>query len=413
MTASIHRNRRARLLGASLLASGAMLAPALGHAQMSDDVIKIGLMTSLTGPYSGNGGVGVIAAARLAIDEFGGKINGKPIELLTLDDQNKPDIGLDTARKWLDVDKIDAMLNGSASSIALGVQTLMKERQKPVMYAGPVTADLTGKACSPMGMQFQPDTYAMPKAGVRALMSQGLNTFFFITVDYTFGASLQESATRFINESGGKVVGSVKHPLGTSDFSSYLLQAQASGAKAIVVLSAGLDLSNALKQASEFRIAKGGQAVSVFGMTINNVTAMGLEAAQGLRITAPFYWDHNEATRAWSKRFMERYKEGVPTYIMAGAYSAVLHYLKAVAATGTDAGPAVAAKMKSTPINDVLFKDIKIREDGQVMLPLYSVEVKTPQESKGKFDYYKLGAPVPPEQAFRPMSEGGCDFVKK
>ena len=402
-------------LRASMTAVAAMLALGAGsaQAQISDDVVRIGAMADLSGPYSGNGGPGSVLAARMAIEDFGGTVAGKKIELLSVDDQNKPDVGLNAARNWLDTDKVDAIVGGSASSIAFGVQTLMKERKKPYLIAGTVSADLTGKACSPMGVQFLVDTYSLPKAGVQLLIDKGIKDFFFITVDYAFGAALENEATRFIKAAGGKVVGAVKHPLGATDFSSYLLQAKASGAKAIVILNAGQDLSNALKQAAEFRIARGGQSISVFGMTINSVTAMGLETAAGLHITVPFYWDQDEATRAWSKRFMERNNGVVPTYIMAGVYSAVTHYLKAVKAANTDDGPAVMAKMKAMPVNDFMTKNAPIREDGQVMRAVYPVQVKTPAESKYKYDYYKIGAPIPAEQIFRPLSEGGCDFVKK
>ncbi len=408
-------NPTQRRLRATFTAVAAVLALASGtaQAQISDDVVRIGVMGDISGPYSGNGGPGSVLAAKMAIEDFGGKVNGKNIELLSVDDQNKPDVGLNAARKWLETDKVDAIVGGSASSIALGVQTLMKEKQKPYLIAGTVSSDLTGKACSPMSIQFLVDTYSLPKAGVQLLINKGIKDFYFVTVDYAFGAALQAEATRFIQAAGGKVVGSVKHPLGATDYSSYLLQAQSSGAKAIVILNAGLDLSNALKQASEFRIAKSGQAVTVFGMTINSVSAMSLETAQGLNITVPFYWDQDDATRAWSKRFMERNSGVVPTYIMAGVYSAVTHYLKAVRDTNTDAGPAVMAKMKATPVNDFMTKNAQIREDGQVMRAVYPVEVKTPAESKGKYDFYKIGSAIPGEQIFRPMSEGGCDFVKK
>jgi branched-chain amino acid transport system substrate-binding protein len=234
-----------------------------------------------------------------------------------------------------------------------------------------------------------------------------------VTVDYAFGAALQSAATSFIEAGGGRVLGSVKHPLGATDFSSYLLQAQASGAKAIVILNAGADVSNALKQAAEFKIARGGQAISVFGMTINSVTAMGQDVAAGLNITVPSYWDRDDESRAWSKRFMDRNNGVVPTYIMMGVYSAMTHYLKAVQAAGTDAGPAVVARMKNTRINDPFMKNVAIREDGQVMRPLLPVEVKPVSASKSKFDYYKIGTPIPAEKIFRPLAEGGCDFVKK
>lgn len=394
---------------ALLAATGA--APAT--AQVSDDVVRIGIMGDMAGPYSGNGGPGSVLAARMAIEDFGGKVNGKPIELLTVDDQNKPDVGLNAARKWLDVDKVDAIVGGSASSIALGVSSLMKEKQKPYLVAGTVTDLLTGKNCSPMNVQFLVDTYSLPKAGVKTLLGQGIKSFYFITVDYAFGAALQAAATKFIEEGGGKVLGSVKHPLGATDFSSYLLQAQASGAKAIVILNAGLDLSNALKQASEFKIADGGQSVSVFGMTINSVAAMGQNVAKGLTFTNAWYWDRTDESRAWAARFMPRYNNQPPTYIMAGTYSAVTHYLKAVQAAGTDAGPEVMAKIKATPINDMTAKNVMIREDGQTMRPVYAVRVKAPAQMKGKSDHYEVLGELPADQVFRPLAEGGCDFVKK
>ena len=390
----------------------AVLAATVAQAQISDDVVRLGVMADMNGPYASNGGPGSTLAVRMAIEDFGGKVLGKPVELLVADDMNKPDVGTNIARQWLE-QKTDAIVGGSASSIALSVSNLMKAAKKPYLIAGTVASDLTGKACSPMNIQFAVDTYSMPKAGVQSLMGQGIKSFFFISVDYAFGAAFQAEATKFIEAAGGKVVGSVKHPLGTTDFSSYLMQAQASKAQAIVVLNAGQDQTNALKQAAEFRIARNGQAVSVFGMTINAVNAMGLEVAQGLQFTDPMYWDHTNETRAWSKRFMDRNNGVAPTYIMASAYSATLHYLKSVQAAGTDEGAAVMAKMKATPINDFSMKNVRIREDGQTMRPVYSAMVKTPAESKSKYDYYTIKAEIPGEQVFRPLAEGGCDFIKK
>ncbi|WP_137893734.1 ABC transporter substrate-binding protein [Ramlibacter sp. 2FC] len=405
------KNRKLNTLTtASLLV---LLAATGAQAQVSDDAVRIGVMADQTGPYSGNGGPGSTLAVRMAVEDFGGKVLGKPVEVLVADDQNKPDVGTNIARQWLEQNKVDSIIGGSASSIALSVSGMMKAAKKPYLIAGTVASDLTGKACSPMNIQFAVDTYSMPKAGVQSLMNQGIKSFFFVSVDYAFGAAFQAEATKFIEAAGGKVVGSVKHPLGTTDFSSYLMQAQASKAQAIVILNAGLDQTNALKQAAEFRIARGGQAVSVFGMTINAVHAMGLDVAQGLQFTDPMYWDHNNETRAWSKRFMDRNNGVAPTYIMASAYSATLHYLKAVQAAGTDEGGAVMAKMKATPINDFSMKNVRIREDGQTMRPVYAALVKTPAESKGKYDYYTLKGEIPGEQVFRPLAEGGCDFVKK
>ncbi|PUE45045.1 ABC transporter permease [Limnohabitans sp. 2KL-1] len=390
----------------------AVLLTTAAQAQISDDVVRLGVMADMNGPYASNGGPGSTLAVRMAIEDFGGKVLGKPVELLVADDMNKPDVGTNIARQWLE-QKTDAIVGGSASSIALSVSNMMKAAKKPYLIAGTVASDLTGKACSPMNIQFAVDTYSMPKAGVQSLMGQGIKSFFFVSVDYAFGAAFQAEATKFIEAAGGKVVGSVKHPLGTTDFSSYLMQAQASKAQAIVMLNAGQDQTNALKQAAEFRIARNGQAVSVFGMTINAVNAMGLEVAQGLQFTDPMYWDHTNETRAWSKRFMDRNNGVAPTYIMASAYSATLHYLKAVQAAGTDEGTAVMGKMKATPINDFSMKNVRIREDGQTMRPVYAATVKTPGESKGKYDYYTIKAEIPGEQVFRPLAEGGCDFVKK
>ncbi len=394
------------------LAALALACGAAAHAQISDDVVRIGVMADQTGPYSGNGGPGSTLAVRMAAEDFGGAVLGKPVEVVVADDQNKPDVGLNIARKWLDTEKVDTIVGGSASSIALGISSLLKERKKPYLIAGTVSAELTNKSCSPMNFQFLTDTYALPKAGVQSLMKQGIKSFYFITVDYAFGQAYQDDATRFIQAAGGKVVGSVKHPLGATDFSSYLLQAQSSGAQAIVILNAGLDLSNALKQAAEYKITRGGQVVTVFGMTINSVSAMGLDVAQGLQLTLPFYWDRDEASRAWAKRFMARNKGVVPTYIHAGAYSAAWHYLQAVKAAGTDDGVKVAAKMRELPINDFFSKDVKIREDGQALRPVYAIEVKKPSESKGPNDFYTVRGEIPPEQTWRPLSESSCDYLK-
>ncbi|MCB2040659.1 MAG: ABC transporter substrate-binding protein [Burkholderiaceae bacterium] len=404
-------HRLATVCAAALSASLALAGTA--QAQISDDVIRVGVMGDMSGPYADNGGPGSVLAARMAIEDFGGKVNGKTVEVLVADDQNKPDVGLNAARGWLDNDKVDAIIGGSGSAIALGIQTLMKEKQKPYLIAGTVTSALTGASCSPMSIQFLVDSYSLPKAGVQGLIAAGVKTFYFITVDYAFGAAMQAESTRFIEAAGGKVLGSVKHPLGGTDFSSYLLQAQASGAKGIIVINAGADVANTLKQAAEFRIAKGGQSLSVFGMTLNSVTAMGQNIAEGLSFTVPFYWNRDEDSRNFSKRFMARHNGVVPTYIQSGVYSAMTHYLKGVQAAGTDAGPAVIAKMKAMPINDLTMKNVSIREDGQVMRPIYPVTVMAPAMSKVKYDYYKVGTPIPAEQAFRPLAEGGCDFIKK
>lgn len=390
-----------------------LVAASGAQAQVSDDAVRIGVMADMTGPYAANGGPGSLLAVRMAIEDFGGKVLGKSIEVLQADDQNKPDVGTNIARQWLEQNKVDVIVGGSASAIALSVSNMMKAAKKPYLLAGTVSADLTGKACSPMNIQFAVDTYSMPKAGVRGLINQGVKSFFFITVEGAFGDTSLAAGKQFIEQAGGSVVGNVKHPLGTTDFSSYLLQAQASKAQAIVIVNAGADQTNALKQAVEYRIARNGQAVTVFGMTLNAVHAMSLEVAQGLQFTDPMYWDHTNETRAWAKRFMDRNNGVAPTYIMASAYTATLHYLKGVQAAGTDEGGAVMARMKSTPINDFSMKNVRIREDGQTMRPVYAVQVKQPSESKGKYDYYAVKGEIAGDQVFRPLTDGGCDFVKK
>ena len=390
-----------------------LLAATGAQAQVSDDVVRIGVMADQTGPYSGNGGPGSTLAVRMAVEDAGGRVLGKPIEVIVADDQNKPDVGTNIARQWLEQQKVDTIVGGSASAIALSISNMMKAAKKPYLLAGSVSTDLTGKACSPMSIQFGVDTYAMPKAGVRGLINQGAKTFFFITVEGAFGDTSLAAGKQFIEQSGASVIGNVKHPLGTTDFSSYLLQAQASKAQAIVIVNAGADQTNALRQAVEYRITRGGQAITVFGMTINAVQAMGLEVAQGLQFTDPMYWDHTPETRAWAKRFMDRNNGVAPTYIMASAYTAAAHYIKAVQAAGTDEGAAVMARMKATPINDFSMKNVRIREDGQTVRPVYVVQVKQPSESKGRYDFYQVKGEIAGDQVFRPLADGGCDFIKK
>lgn len=393
--------------------AGLLMLSGLAQSRISGDVVRIGFIGDQSGPYAANSGPGSEIAIRMALEDFDNKVAGKRIELLVADDQNKPDVGTSIARRWLETEKVDAIISASASSIALGVSSLTGQYKKPFIAAGSATTDLTGKACSPMNFQFVIDTYFMPKSSMQALLGQGVKTFYFIAVDYAFGAMLASESARFVEAGGGKVVGSVKHPLGTSDFSSFLLQAQASKAQAIVLMNSGDDLGNALKQANEYRIQQQGQIVTSTGMTINAVGAMGLDIAQGLRFVDPFYWDRDDDSRAWSKRFMSRHKGSAPNYLQAGAYSATMHYLKAVSAAGTDDGPEVVAKMKSTPVNDFQMKNVQIREDGQVMRPGYVVQIKAPAESKAPYDFYKVGAEIPAEQVWRPLSESPCDFVKK
>jgi branched-chain amino acid transport system substrate-binding protein len=393
--------------------SFATLSPMTGaRAQVSDDVVKIGAMSDQSGPYADNGGPGSVVAARLAIEDAGGKVLGKKVELLVADDQNKPDTGVAIISRWVDHDGVDMVVGGSASSIALAAQEIMKQRGKPYLLAGTASSDLTNGACSPMGQQWVLDTYSLPKAVASSLVKQGLDTWFFLTVDYSFGKAWQADTTKFVNAAGGKVVGSVLHPLNSSDFSSFLLQAQASKAKVVAMANSGADFGNAVKQAQEFGLTPAQKLVPL-GLMINQTHSLGLETAQGMQLSTAFYWDMNDETRAFAKRFMAAFGGRAPNEAQAGTYSAVRHYLKAVEAAGTDEGKAVVAKMKELPINDFSMKDVRIREDGQVMRPMYLAQVKSPKEVRYPYDYYTIIETIPAEQAWRPASESVCPLLKK
>lgn len=394
------------MLGAFLI-----LATPLRAQGITGDVIKIGIMNDQNGPYADNCGPGAVASAKLAVVDFGGAINGKKIELVVADDQNKPDVGVAIALRWLDNEGVDAIVGCSASSIALGVQDIMKARKKPYMLAGTAGSFFTNDKCSPMTTQWMVDTYAQPKATVKALLSQGVDTWFFLTVDYAFGKGWQADATNFIKAGGGKVVGSVLHPLNTSDFSSFLLTAQASGAKAIALANSGSDFGNAIKQAQEFGLSQK-QMLVPLGLMINQAQGIGLRDLQNVRLTTPFYWDMTPETRAFAKRFSEASGGQILNEAKSATYSAITHYLKAIAATGTDDGEAVMKQMKKTPINDFEMKDVSIRADGQVMRPLYVARIKTPAESKYAFDYYEITGTIAPEDAWRPASESTCGLLK-
>jgi len=394
------------MLGALL-----MLVAPLRAQGVSGDVIKIGIMNDQNGPYADNCGPGSVASAKLAIADFGGAVNGKKIELVVADDQNKPDVGVAIALRWLDNEGVDAIVGCSASSIALGVADIMKARKKPYMLAGTAGSFFTNDKCSPMTTQWMVDTYAQPKATVKALLSQGVDTWFFLTVDYAFGKGWQADATNFIKAGGGKVVGSVLHPLNTSDFSSFLLTAQASGAKAIALANSGSDFGNAIKQAQEFGLSQKQQLVPL-GLMINQAQGIGLRDLQNVRLTTPFYWDMTPETRAFAKRFSEASNGQILNEAKSATYSAITHYLKAITATGTDDGEAVMMQMKKAPINDFEMKDVSIRADGQVMRPLYVARIKTPAESKYAFDYYEITGTIAAEDAWRPASESACELLK-
>jgi len=396
------------------VALGALMTAALAvpaSAQISDNVVKIGVMTDMSGTYADIGGKGSVEIAKMAIADFGGKVKGVPIELVSADHQNKPDVASNLARQWYDVEKVDMITDLLTSSVALAVQEITKEKNRVAMHNGAASSDLSGKACSPNGIHWTYDTYALAKGTGAATVQTGGDSWFFLTADYAFGHALERDTANFVKAAGGKVVGQVRHPFPNQDFSSFLLQAQGSGAKIIGLANAGQDTIQSVKQAAEFGITQGGQRLAALLLFINDVHSLGLQTAQGLVLTTGFYWDLNEDTRAFSKRFYEKQK-AMPSMVQAGVYSSIMHYLKAVEASGTDAGKAVVEQMKKTPVNDFFAKNGKVREDGRMVHDMYLAQVKKPSESKAPWDYYKILKTIPGDDAFRPMTEGGCSLVK-
>ncbi|HEX2634344.1 MAG TPA: ABC transporter substrate-binding protein, partial [Bradyrhizobium sp.] len=350
-------------------------------------------------------------AVEMAVGDYGGKVKGKPVEVIYADHQNKPDVGVGIARNWYDNEKVDAIFDVPTSSVALPISALTREKNKININSGGGSSDITGVACSPNTVHWTYDTYALSNVAGKAMVKRGEDTWFFVTADYAFGMALERDAANVVKESGGKVLGDVRHPLNSSDFSSFLLQAQASKAKVIALADAGGDTTNALKQAAEFGITQGGQKMIALLLEITDAHALGAKATQGLIVTDAFYWDMNDETRAFSKRFMDKVGH-MPTMIQAGLYSATMHYLKAIEAVGSDEAPKVMEKMRATPINDFFAKGGKIRADGRMVHDMYLFEVKKPSESKGEWDLYNLLATVPGDEAFRPIDKGGCPLVK-
>jgi branched-chain amino acid transport system substrate-binding protein len=406
------KNSRGGTVRTAILAAVTM-ASTLANAQgVSGNIVRIGVMNDQSGPYADNCGPGSVAAAKLAVEDAGGAVNGKKIEIVVADDQNKPDVGAATAQKWVDNDGVDAIVGCSASSIALAVNDIMKARKKPYMLVGTASSAFTNEKCSPMTTQWVQDTYALPRATVKSLLAQGQDTWYFITVDYAFGKAWQEDSSRFIEQGGGKVLGAVLHPLNSSDFSSFLLRAQASKAKVIALANSGSDFANVIKQAQEFGIPQGGQTLAPLGLFINATHGIGLGVLHGVRLTTPFYWDRTDETRAFAKRYQAAFNDRMPNEAQASTYSAVHHYLKAVAAADSDDGDAVMARMRQLPINDFEMKDVPIRGDGQVMRPLYAARIKEPAESKYPYDYYQIVATIAAADAWRPASESLCGLLK-
>ncbi len=395
-----------------LTITAAVLGCGSALAQVSDGVVKLGVLNDMSGLYADDSGKGGVLAAQMAVEDFGGKVLGAPIEVISGDHQNKPDIGAGIARQWIDTDHVDVIVDVPTSSVALAVQAVTREKKRLFLMSGPASSDLTGKACSPYGFQWTYDTYALAHGTGGALVKQGGTSWFFITADYAFGYALERDTGNAVKAAGGTVLGAVRAPLNTQDFSSFLLQAQASKAKVIGLANAGGDTINSIKQASEFGIVAGGQKLAGLLIFLPDIHSIGLKTAHGLTITSAWYWDKDDASRAFAKRFMARNHNGLPpTYLQAGIYSAVNHYLKAIKAAGTDDTDKVAAQMRKMKINDFMTKDGWIREDGRVMRDMYLEEVKAPAESKYPFDYFKILATIPAEQAFRPLKDGGCPLV--
>src|ERR1700686_5244705 len=389
-----------------------LASPALAQ----DKTVKIGVLNDMSGLYADIGGPNSVVAAKIAGGDSGLAAKGWKIDVISGDHQNKPDVGVNIARQWLDSDKVDAIAYTPNSGVALAVNNLVKEKNAVLLNSGAATADLTGKACTPNTVSYTYDTYMLATGTGKALTKAGGDTWFFLTADYAFGAQLERDTTAVVTANGGKVLGGVKHPLNTSDFSSFLLQAQASKAKVIGLANAGGDTDNAIKQASEFGIVAGGQKLAALLLFINDVHSLGLKTAQGLTFTESFYWDMNDNTRQWSKRFQKLSPKGtMPSMTVAGLYSGVLHYLKTLEAMGGNShdGAKVVAKMKELPTDDPLFGKGTIRVDGRKRLPPYLFGVKKPEESKYPWDYYKLIATIPAEEVARPLSESECPLIKK
>jgi branched-chain amino acid transport system substrate-binding protein len=387
------------------------LAAGSAQAEISDGAVRFGVLNDQSGLYADFGGEGSVIAARMAVEDFGSTVLGKPIEVLSADHRNKPDLASSIAREWIDTKGVDAILELTTSAVALAVQEIAKAHNRAMLVSSASSADLTGKSCTPITVHWGFDSYGISSVATKATVAAGGDSWFFLTGDNAGSHAQEQQARLFLDQAGAKVVGAIRHPLGTADFSSYLLQAQASKAKVIALANAGGDTINALKQAGEFGIAAAGQNIVPMLVFITDVDSLGLRVAQKLKLATAFYWNGDEERRAWSRRFMERNKGRAPTMAQAGVYSLVTHYLKAVAATGSDAADVAVGKMKEMRVNDALWKNVRIREDGRSLNDLYLVEVKTPAESKEPWDYYRVLSTVPGEEAFRPLKDGGCPFV--
>jgi len=395
------------------LAVAAAFGTGFAQAQVSDGVVKIGVLSDMSSLYSDIGGKGSVVAAQMAVEDFDAAKKGLKVEIVSADHQNKPDVGSTVARQWYDADKVDAIFDVPTSSVALAVSQITRDKGKAFIVSGAASSDLTGKACSPNTVHWTYDTWMLANGTGSAIVKTGGDSWFFVTADYAFGHALERDTEAVVLKNGGKVLGKVRVPLNTADFSSYLLQAQSSKAKIIGLANAGGDTTNSIKQAAEFGIVKGGQSLAGLLVFISDIHSLGLPTAQGLILTETFYWDMNDQTRAFAKRFAAKNDGKYPTMVHAGVYAGMLHYLKAIEAAKTDDGTKVVAMMKEMPTDDPLFGKGVIRADGRKIHPAYLLEVKKPAESKGPYDYYRIRATIPADQAFRPLADGDCPLVKK
>ncbi|MFG1347972.1 ABC transporter substrate-binding protein [Xanthobacter autotrophicus DSM 431] len=396
-----------------ILACAAALLVGCLHTAVAAEDVKIGVLTDMAGPDSDNSGAGSVLAAQMAVEDAGGTAAGRKVVLISADHQRKADVASALATRWYDNEGVDVVVDVPLSSAALAVQEIARQRNRVVLFSTAATSDLTGKACSPTGFHWTYDTEAVANGTAAAVTKDGGKTWFFITSDYAFGHALERDATKVITDNGGKVVGGVRHPVSASDFSAFLLQAQLSKAQVVGLANSATDLTTTIRQANEFGIQAGGQKLAALLAFISDVHSLGLPVAKGIRLTESFYWDQNDETRAWSKRFAERSGGRVPTMNQAGVYSAVRHYLKAVDAAGTKDGPVVAAKIHEIPVNDFMSKNVKVLPNGWVNRDFYLFEVKSPAESKGPWDYYKLIATVPADVAKPAATHDACPLMKK
>jgi branched-chain amino acid transport system substrate-binding protein len=404
----MRHNNKPRCLLAVLATLVAVAACATARAEEAP--LRIGVLTDMSGQYSDGNGPGAVAAARLAVRDFGGTVLGRRIEVIYADHQNKPDIGATIAREWLDTKGVDVIAEGVNSAVALAIQGVTRQRGKIFLISGSGSSDLTGKECSPTSVHWTYDTYASSNATARALLARGGDKWFFLTADYAFGQALQRDATHTLQTNGGRVVGSVAHPFGTTDYSSYLIQARASEANVVAFANAGSDLANSAKQSVEFGLPQSGKTLAALQVTITDVPAIGLQVMQGILFTESWYWDLDDQTRAFAARF-EAERHAKPTAYQAGVMSSLTHYLKAVRAAGTTDAKAVMAKMRETPVDDFFAQGGRIRTDGRMVHDMYLMRFKKPEQSKGKWDLYELVATIKGDDAFRPLAEGKCPFA--